>query len=172
MPEKDGRYYVSFDIPEFYTETVDFSFDYMHCEKDYERILGVKVPYPKCGKKTKVIKFDVPRIKWTRKEIETPYVDEDEFDNMLKDAIGKLIDNKDGFKKRKEDVTKEFDEKILIAKEAGLNEEAELMALEKQLALKRMDMQIKILEEQIEKLGNDAGKALKYEMNPENNPKT
>lgn len=167
MPEKDGRYYVSFDIPEFYTETVDFSFDYVHCTKEYERILGVKVPYPKCSKKAKVIKFDVPRIKWTRKEIETPYVDEDEFDNMLKEAIDKLIDNKKDFEKGKEDVAKQFDEKISDAKESGATEEAELMEMEKQIALKRMDMQINVLNEQIEKLGSDAGKALKAELQSE-----
>lgn len=164
MPEKDGRYFISFDVPEFYTETVDMSFDYPKCRKAYERILGVKVPYPKCSKEREVIKFDVPRIRWKRVEIETPYANEDEFDEKLKEAIDKLIDSKKDFEEGKKEISDTFDEKIEDAKESGATEEAELMELEKQVALKRLELQIAALEKQIEELGGKASEALKGEI--------
>lgn len=157
MPIVDGKYHLSFDVPEIYMEQVDFSFTYPRCEKETTDFLGmgvIKFDIPKCGKDRKVIKFDVPRVRTKRVTIETPYGSKEEFDEALRKGIEKLTEVKKEFEKEKDETEKEFNGKIVEAKNSndtesnvkrlGLMRDLELSYIDE--AIEQVDIQIKKLE--------------------------
>lgn len=162
MPTKDGVYYLSFDVPEFYRESVDFSFDYVHCEKDRTDVLGmgiIKLDYPRCSKKRKEIKFDVPRIRWRKVEIPTPFVDRDQANEYFRRALDSLIEEKGKFEENKKEVVKGFEEAIKSAKESGSSAtELKRLELMKELEVLSIDEAIAAITDQIEKFGGTSQK--------------
>lgn len=156
MPIRDGQYFLSFEVPEFYMETVDFSFDYPKVKKYRTDLFGagiVKFDIPKVGKARKVIKFDVPRMRMKEVLIPTPYKTKEDFMEAARAGIDALTKEREKFVEQKELTAKKFDEEIEAAKEEKASAPSiKRLELMKEMEILGIDEAIEIIDEQIELL--------------------